>query len=231
MAQHPTSTILCARRGFTLVEIIVSLAIFAIVCVVALAALVKIIDANKRAQSVQNAVTNVSFVLDSMSRELRAGSAYYCDWSANDPSLPLTANIPGTPTCMNTNGSGGVSNNASGVVIAFLSSRTASDNGGCRLAVAYKITSDRLSAPGNPLWDLSKAQQTSCGESTASFTASYSPLIDATLTSITGYFLQISQPPSGGYPLALVGFTGYAGAKETTKTYFTVQASAAARVP
>ncbi len=67
-----------SSRGFTLVEMIVSLMIFSIVAVVALAALVKIIDANNKAQTIQAAVTSLSFSLDSMSRELRTGSNIHC---------------------------------------------------------------------------------------------------------------------------------------------------------
>ena len=63
-------------RGFTLIEIIVSLAIFSIVATVALGALVKIISTNKKAQSLQSSLTNLSFGLESMSRELRAGTRY-----------------------------------------------------------------------------------------------------------------------------------------------------------
>lgn len=64
------------NKGFTLVEMIVSLGIFALVMVVAMGAFLKISDVNKRAQNVKNAVNNVNFTLEAMSRELRTGTNY-----------------------------------------------------------------------------------------------------------------------------------------------------------
>jgi prepilin-type N-terminal cleavage/methylation domain-containing protein len=64
------------QKGFTLVEIMVSLAIFSVVMVVALGAFLKIVDVNKRAQSIESAVNNLNFTMEAMSRELRTGSQY-----------------------------------------------------------------------------------------------------------------------------------------------------------
>ena len=63
-------------QAFSLVEMIVSMAIFSVVAVIALGALTKIIASNRKAQSLQSSITNLNFMLDSMSRELRVG-AYY----------------------------------------------------------------------------------------------------------------------------------------------------------
>ena len=62
--------------GFTLIEIIVSLAIFAVVSVVAIGSLLKVIDANKKAQALKTAINNLNFALEAMSREIRTGSEY-----------------------------------------------------------------------------------------------------------------------------------------------------------
>ena len=62
----------------------VSLGIFSIVAVVAAGSLLKIIDANKKAQSVKSVINNVSFALESMSRELRTGTLYYCSTDFDD---------------------------------------------------------------------------------------------------------------------------------------------------
>ncbi|MFT7507155.1 MAG: prepilin-type N-terminal cleavage/methylation domain-containing protein, partial [Acidimicrobiales bacterium] len=64
--------------GFTLVEVMVSLALFSSVVTMAVGTLVVLIDANSKAQNAQLAVTNVSFALDSMTREIRTGLNYYC---------------------------------------------------------------------------------------------------------------------------------------------------------
>jgi len=65
-----------SKKGFTLVEMVVSLGIFSLVMVVAMGAFLKITEVNKRAQNVKNAVNNVNFTLEAMSRELRTGSDY-----------------------------------------------------------------------------------------------------------------------------------------------------------
>jgi prepilin-type N-terminal cleavage/methylation domain-containing protein len=65
-------------EGFTLVEMILSLAIFSIVATVAVGALLMLVGANDRLQGEQSISSNISFALDSMVREIRTGSRYYC---------------------------------------------------------------------------------------------------------------------------------------------------------
>lgn len=66
------------QKGFTLIEIVVSLGIFTIVALVAVGALLRIMDANKKALSLKTTINNVNFALESMSREMRVGSNYSC---------------------------------------------------------------------------------------------------------------------------------------------------------
>lgn len=65
--------------GFTLIEVLVSLSIFTIVVTISVSVLLVLIDASSRAQNSQSIITNLSFALDSMTREIRTGSDYYCD--------------------------------------------------------------------------------------------------------------------------------------------------------
>lgn len=67
------------RRGFTLVELIVSLGLFTIVLFIANSAFIKVIDLNRKARATQVAIENVSLAVDDMSRRLRTGDTYYCD--------------------------------------------------------------------------------------------------------------------------------------------------------
>ena len=73
MRHNPTHT-----RGFTLVEMLVSVAIFSIVMVIALGALLALSESDRKAQSLSSAVNNLSFAIDSMSRSIRVGTAYHC---------------------------------------------------------------------------------------------------------------------------------------------------------
>lgn len=64
------------QKGFTLIEMIVSLGIFTVVAVVAVGALIKVMDANKKSINLKNTINNLNFTLESMSREMRVGSNY-----------------------------------------------------------------------------------------------------------------------------------------------------------
>jgi prepilin-type N-terminal cleavage/methylation domain-containing protein len=67
------------QQGFTIIEMIVSLGVFSIVITIAVGALLMLVNTNQQLQSEQSVMTNLSFALDSMTREIRTGSEYYCD--------------------------------------------------------------------------------------------------------------------------------------------------------
>jgi len=85
-------TITTEQKGFTLVEMIVAIFVFSVVMVISTGALVSIIGANRKAQSVKSVMNNVAFSLDSMTRALRVGNNYDCGVSlcASDGSESLT---------------------------------------------------------------------------------------------------------------------------------------------
>lgn len=66
-------------KGFTLVEIIVAMSIFTVVALIAAGALLSVADANRKAQVLKSVMNNLNFSLESMSREIRVGSTYYCN--------------------------------------------------------------------------------------------------------------------------------------------------------
>lgn len=78
MTRHNSSH----RRGFSLIELLVSMALFIVVLTIGVGALMVLISSNAKAQNMQAAVSNIQFALDSMSREIRTGYAYYCSTSA-----------------------------------------------------------------------------------------------------------------------------------------------------
>lgn len=65
--------------GFSLIEMIVSLGIFSIIVTTAVGALLVLISTNQKLQGEQSVMTNLSFALDSMTREIRTGYNYYCE--------------------------------------------------------------------------------------------------------------------------------------------------------
>lgn len=66
------------QSGFTLIEMIVSLALFSVVVTVAVGALLMLVSTNDQLQGEQSVMTNLSFALDSMTREIRTGTFYVC---------------------------------------------------------------------------------------------------------------------------------------------------------
>lgn len=77
------------QRGFSLIELLVSLSIFAIIVVASTGALLTLIDVNAKAQALYTATTNLSFALDTITREIRMGYYYYCATSNDSPSQEL----------------------------------------------------------------------------------------------------------------------------------------------
>jgi prepilin-type N-terminal cleavage/methylation domain-containing protein len=209
------------RRGFTLVEIIVSLGIFAVVATVALGALVKIIGANKKAQTIQATVTNINFALDAMSREIRVGRNYYC---VSGPGSSFTRTTLDQEYTSATKCPAGVSNNSNGTIVAFLSSkidRITTPNSPCNLIYAYLFEYNSSSNT----YTLKKAEQPSCGSNAYTFES----ILDPNVT-LTGYYVRVVAADANSFPRATLRISGYAGVLEKEKTFFDVQTTLSARV-
>jgi len=82
------------EKGFTLIELMVSVAVFSVVMLVAISTLLSIVDANKKAQALKSVMNNLNFALESMSREIRVGTNYHCEESPAGPYDPLDLAIP-----------------------------------------------------------------------------------------------------------------------------------------
>ena len=60
-------------RGFTLVELLVAIGIFAVVVVIVSGSIASVIDANKKAQTITSVVNNLNFTLEAMTRAIKTG--------------------------------------------------------------------------------------------------------------------------------------------------------------
>ncbi len=218
----------CASQGFTLIEMIVSLAIFSVVAVVALGALMKIVSANKKAQSLQSAMTNINYALESMSREMRVGSDFSCQESGAQQ-----ATFPFTPAeCTFVADSSTNPNLINGSMIAFRSSKL-NGFGTCNLEYAYRF--EKIANR----WDIQKAAQSivdiTCEGTLGAGGVAFTSIIDPNVI-ITGYAVVVtdSNPttaPNNPYPRATFRISGYVGARELERSYFNIQTTVSARVP
>lgn len=66
------------RRGFTLVEMIVSVGLFTVAMAMALTAIIGMVDANRNTQALKSVMNNLNVVMESISRDIKFGTTYYC---------------------------------------------------------------------------------------------------------------------------------------------------------
>ena len=200
------------KQGFTLLEMIVSLGVFSVIAVIAVGSLVRITSLNRQAQSLQAAMNNINYILESFSREMRFGSAFHCSTPATFSGRNLS-----TTDC-NVGTSGAIKQG-----ILFKSARTAIDSSGsvCPLINAYWFIRN------GSLWDIRKSQQTTCDE-TISYDTALS-LIDSRNVSLTDVTFRIYRN-SGGYSRAYVRLVGYSGIKTNERNDFDIRTQVSQRM-
>ncbi|MDD5165698.1 MAG: prepilin-type N-terminal cleavage/methylation domain-containing protein [Candidatus Pacebacteria bacterium] len=204
------------QSGFTLIEIIVSLGIFAVVAVIAVGALVRVTSANRQAQAIQSGVNNVSFILDAISREMRVGTGYKCSWS--DSSMLDSNNLIITGATCDLNA---VYESPKDTLISFTSSNT---DGTSNLIYSYLFhTVTNGSTQKIVIYK---------GEETATIKGSnvvFNPVTSESVN-ITDYKAGIfGGNTSYPYGLAFIRIAGYAGIKIKDQSVFDVQTTISQR--
>lgn len=66
-------------KGFTLIEIMVSVSIFAIIMLMVSSSIYAVFDSNGKSQSLRAVMDNLNLSLESMTRTIRFGRNYHCD--------------------------------------------------------------------------------------------------------------------------------------------------------
>lgn len=74
-------------RGFSLIEMMVAVTIFAIVMMIGVGALLSLTEANRRAQAINSVISNLNAAMEGMSRSIRVGTEYHCE-TTSVPPLP-----------------------------------------------------------------------------------------------------------------------------------------------
>ncbi|MEX0931633.1 MAG: type II secretion system protein [Candidatus Paceibacterota bacterium] len=79
-------------KGFSVIELIVAVFIFSIVMTISIGALLSMVDANRKARTLETVINEVNFSMESMLREVRLGTNYWCGyvWSASFPLVEET---------------------------------------------------------------------------------------------------------------------------------------------
>ncbi len=65
-------------RGFTLIEMLVAVALFTVVMLIATATIFSIIGGNRKAQAINAVSNNLNFAIESMVRDIKTGYGYTC---------------------------------------------------------------------------------------------------------------------------------------------------------
>lgn len=73
-------------KGFTLIETVVAVGLFAVVMLVSMATLLSLIDASRKARALESVMDNLGVALDGMVRTMRMGSSYHC--GTGDVTIP-----------------------------------------------------------------------------------------------------------------------------------------------
>src|SRR3989338_3254669 len=66
------------KKGFTLVEMIVSIGLFTIVLFISSSAFLAVLNADRKSRFTRIATDSLNISLEDMARRIKTGSAYYC---------------------------------------------------------------------------------------------------------------------------------------------------------
>jgi prepilin-type N-terminal cleavage/methylation domain-containing protein len=66
------------KKGFTLVELLIAMAIFMVIVTISMGSIISILDAGRKARALKSVMTNLNFTFETLSRDLKFGRSYYC---------------------------------------------------------------------------------------------------------------------------------------------------------
>ena len=221
---------LCTDSGFSLVEMMVAIAIFMVVAVVAVAALLKIVDADRKSKTLQDTVNNINFAMDSITREIRVGSDYNGYTTSYGGSGVSTPGTNFSDTCTNASCSNGTN-----VSIVFLSSKTDTNdasNPPHNLTYVYYFAPHPDGVSGH--WTIMKAQQVNYSDTFSAYQntsnlGSYAEIIDPSIV-ITAYSIKVVEGDPNTQPSVFLYIKGYTGKDVNTQTYFDLQTTISERI-
>lgn len=66
------------KKGFTLIELMTAVSIFAIVMTISMGSIIGVFDANRKSRALKTVLNNLNLAVESMSKEMRFGTNYHC---------------------------------------------------------------------------------------------------------------------------------------------------------
>ncbi|MFZ2303771.1 MAG: type II secretion system protein [Minisyncoccia bacterium] len=81
------------KKGFTLIEMTVSLGLFTIIMFIATSAFLSIVNTDRKARSVRIAADNLNIALEDMSRRIKTGSTYNCGGGLGTADCPTPLSL------------------------------------------------------------------------------------------------------------------------------------------
>jgi len=82
------------KKGFTLIELMVALSIFIVVMTISMGSIISVFDANRKSRSLKAVLSNLNLAVESMSREIRFGTNYHCDYLVDTITDPRNCSYP-----------------------------------------------------------------------------------------------------------------------------------------
>ncbi|MDP1690212.1 MAG: type II secretion system protein [bacterium] len=76
------------NRGYTLIELVVAVGLFALVMTLAAGSYILMVDLSRQAQGIATGINNLSFALETMTRSIRTGTTYNCGVFAGGGDCP-----------------------------------------------------------------------------------------------------------------------------------------------
>ena len=96
------------KKGFTIIETMISIAIFLMIVMVGMGALLNANSIHNKSQDQRSIMDSLNFIMEDMSRNIRTGYDYYCIDNGD-----IDSASSGTKSCLSGSAQGGISFNSS----------------------------------------------------------------------------------------------------------------------
>jgi len=198
------------NTGFTLVEMLVAIAVFMTVMTAVIGAMLSVIDANRKSQAIKSVIDNLNFAIETISRDMRVAQNYSC--STDDP-MPMNPDFS-SGDCP-----------SGGEAVQYQKSDTE--------YVQYRFEANPASGEGNLQRRICTPTPNDCPNTVDAWQSITAPTSTLQIDKMTFYVLGTGTKNNAygdkNQPRVVITAEGMAGTKETVRTDFTLQTSISQR--